>query len=126
MAKEPDFSGEEMHLPQNQPTKKSSGDSFLSKYWLPIILILVIVATALIYYFFFYVKTPTPIPETNLRPSLETNQEPESTTAKAEIQAFGAMSTSNELNSIEADLLGTDLTNLETEIPAIDSELNSN
>ncbi len=122
MAKEPDFNGEEMHLP-NKAAKLSGPSQKVQNLGRVLLLLIVIAACALVYYFYFYKQNPVAIEPTNLRPSLETNKEPETPTAIAEIQAFSTLSTSNELGPIEADLLGTDLTNLETEIPAIDSEL---
>jgi hypothetical protein len=59
------------------------------------------------------------------RPSAQENNEPESTTAEAEVETLGAMSTSDELGAIESDLVGTpfetevfeaSLQNIETEL----------
>ena len=58
-----------------------------------------------------------------MRPTYETNKEPESTTAKAQVDTLGVMSTSDELGAIEADLESTSLTNLDTELIPIDQEL---
>jgi hypothetical protein len=65
---------------------------------------------------------PTPAP---VRPTAQMNNEPESTTAEAETESFGAMSTSDELNAIEADLESTNLDSLERELIQIDTELNA-
>ncbi len=64
-------------------------------------------------------NTPT------FRPTKEQNNEPESTTAEAEVETLGAMSTSDELGAIESDLASTPfddetfnarLENVETEL----------
>lgn len=57
------------------------------------------------------------------RPAPEENNEPESTNAEAEVETMGALSTSNSIEAIEADLESTDLESLDTELDAIDSEL---
>jgi hypothetical protein len=44
---------------------------------------------------------------TETRPTSEANNEPESTTAEAEVETLGAMSTSDEIDAIEADLEST-------------------
>lgn len=59
------------------------------------------------------------------RPTTEMNQEPESTTSRAQAEASMVLSTSNELSAIEADLLSTDLTTLINELTVIDNELGS-
>ncbi len=68
-----------------------------------------------------YILTPNALAiETPLRPTEAMNQEPESESARAQAEAAAALSTSNELPAIEADLLSTDLSNLESELGAID------
>lgn len=57
------------------------------------------------------------------RPTAEMNNEPESTTAKAQVESLGALSTSDELSAIEADIESTDLSSLETELLQIETEL---
>ncbi len=66
-----------------------------------------------------YLLTPAPVILDNV---IQTppNLEPESTTAQAQVEAASVLSTSNELYAIEADLMSTDLSNLESEIVAID------
>jgi uncharacterized protein HemX len=59
------------------------------------------------------------------RPTAEENNEPESTTAEAQADAMGVVSTSDEINAIEADLESTDLDTLDAELQAIENELNS-
>ncbi len=65
-----------------------------------------------------------PMEETSIqRPTPEENNEPESNTADAQIQALETVSTSNEIEAIEADIESTELDSLDAELNAIDSEL---
>jgi hypothetical protein len=59
------------------------------------------------------------------RPTAEENNEPESTNAEAEVETMGALSTSNEIEAIEADIESTDLDALDAELDAIDAELDA-
>jgi hypothetical protein len=59
------------------------------------------------------------------RPTAEENNEPESTTAEARVQASQTLSSSDELSSIEADLTGTDDLELEADFAAIESVLDN-
>ncbi len=78
-----------------------------------------------IYWIFIKDKTEisTPIP---LRPTPETNREPESPTAYAQVGSLNTLSTSDELGAIEADLESTNLDSLLLEINAIEAELTKN
>ena len=59
------------------------------------------------------------------RPTPEQNNEPESTTAEAHVETLGAMSTSDEIDAIEADLEATTMNDevFEAELGTIDAEL---
>ncbi|MFT5849475.1 MAG: hypothetical protein ACI9H6_000283 [Patiriisocius sp.] len=59
------------------------------------------------------------------RPTVEENNEPESTTAEAQVETMQAVSTSNEIEAIEADIESTDLDALDAELNAIDAELDA-
>ncbi len=63
-----------------------------------------------------------PAPEAT-RPSAADNNEPESTTAEAQVGNFQVVSNSDELSAIEADLESTNLDALDAELTAIDAEL---
>lgn len=93
----------------------------------PILFILVVLLLGILggmYYWFTILQNQatTPVP-TTLRPTPEQNNEPESTTAEAQVEALNTMSTSDELNAIEADLESTNLDGLEAELQAIEAEL---
>jgi len=59
------------------------------------------------------------------RPTAEENNEPESTTADAQVQALETVSISNEIEAIEADIESTNLDALDAELEAIDAELDA-
>lgn len=59
------------------------------------------------------------------RPTAEENNEPESNNAEADVQTLDTMSTSDELDAIEADLDSTNLDTLDADLNAIDAELDA-
>jgi len=85
-------------------------------------LLLVALFASLIYWYI-VANRPLPAAPTPLRPTYETNREPESTNAQAQVDSFGVMSTSDELGAIEADLESTNLDALEAEMIQINEEL---
>lgn len=99
--------------PNETITKKSS--------WPKLFLILLIIS--LIFFFFFRSAPPPNDRSTTLRPTPETNREPESPTAYAEVQTLNTLSPSDELSAIEADLKSTNLDILNKEMVIIENEL---
>lgn len=67
----------------------------------------------------------SPAPVVIERPTPEDNNEPESTTADAQIQTLETVSTSDELSAIEADIDSTNLDEIDAELEAIDAELDA-
>lgn len=65
-------------------------------------------------------QSPQP---TVTRPTTEENNEPESTNAEADVETLGAMSTSDELDAIEADLGSTIISDPEADLTAVETEL---
>ncbi len=59
------------------------------------------------------------------RPTAEQNNEPESANAEATVETLGALSTSDEIDAIEADLESTLLSNetLDADLQAVEAEL---
>ena len=53
------------------------------------------------------------------------NNEPETPRAEADKQIMGTVSSSDELETIEADLMSTNLDSLDTELNQIETELNA-
>ena len=62
------------------------------------------------------VASPTPVAT---RPTAAENNEPESTNAEADLTVIQALSTSDEITAIEADLFGTDIEGLDPEITTL-------
>lgn len=95
----------------------------------PILLLLVVLLVSVLggmYYWFTVVRTNTPITyPTGLRPSALQNNEPESTTAEAQAEAMGVVSTSDEIPAIESDVESTDLESLDAELNAIEAEIDA-
>lgn len=125
----PDLSGEEMKMPENStsttpPTKEDS--NAVSGLVIAVLAILLIAILGGMYVWFSQltneVAAPAPAVE---RPTAEENNEPESTTAEAAVATQGALSTSDEIAAIEADIEATDLDGLDAELTAIDAELDA-
>lgn len=128
--KEPDFSGEEMKMPESAvpETPNATGEEKSSMgFVIAILAILLIAILAGLFYWYTLImqqaNTPAPAPAT--RPTAEENNEPESTTAEVETEAMNVVSTSDELSVIEADIESTDLDSLDAELQAIDAELDA-
>lgn len=126
-SKVPDLSGEEMKMPENSFSGPSTTEEPATTVHGLIIALLVIVLLAILagmYYWFSQltteVATPAPVVE---RPTAQENNEPESTTAEAAVETQSALSTSDEIAAIEADIEATDLDTLDAELNAIDAEL---
>lgn len=122
---EPQFTGEAMKVPGGSKPVTASVGTAVNRgplFGLIIALLffaLVLILAGLVLWNYLLVPSSVVI-DTPERPTAEMNQEPESTTARAQTEAAAALSTSNELPAIEADLLSTDLSSLESELTAID------
>lgn len=93
-----------------------------------LVLLLVLLLSVLggMYYWFSVVRTNTPVTSpTSLRPSAAQNNEPESTSAEAQAEAYGVVSTSDEIPAIESDVESTNLDSLDAELDAIESEIDA-
>jgi hypothetical protein len=92
----------------------------------PVLAVLILVLLILLgglYYWFITLSVAPSMAPTPIRPTAEQNNEPESTTAEVQTETLGVMSTSNELDAIEADVEATNLDTLDAELQAIDAEL---
>jgi hypothetical protein len=124
----PDFSGEEMKMPENtdaQPEVKQSTGVVNGPLLIILTLLLVLILGGMYYWFnSLSVTVPVATPAVE-RPAVEENNEPESTTAEAQVETLQAVSTSDEISAIEADIEATDLDSLDAELNAIDAELDA-
>lgn len=126
----PDISGEEMKMPENLNATEGSSHSTapLNGIIIVILVLLLVFILGGLYIWFsqLMLNTDQSVAPTNTgieRPTAAENNEPESTTAEAAVEAAQAMSTSDEIAAIEADIEATDLDALDAELNAIDAEL---
>lgn len=126
--KEPEFEGEPMRLPENveysDPAASTGGVP------LGIISLLLACLVAIIgglgYWYYVVMTMPIEGPARATRPSVEMNNEPESTTAEARTNAAGIVSTSDEPDALLSDTESTpEINNLTPEIILIENELNA-
>lgn len=113
-----------MHMPEGElaiDTTEKSSSILNGPTLLILIFILVLILGGLVWWYF--LLTNQPLPTIGLRPTAEQNNEPESTTAEARTATMEAVSTSDELNAIAADLTGTTIPPLEADFAAIESVL---
>jgi len=122
----PDFSNEEMKMPESAivQSARQKEPSIINGPLLIILALLLVLILGGMYYWFgsLNATTPAPVPT---RPTAEQNNEPESTTAEAQVQTTQAVSTSDEISAIEADLEATNLDSLDAGINDIEAELDA-
>ncbi len=122
---EPNFEGEEMHLPTAKVSSLPADDT-PRLLTLPIIVLLFLILVAILggfYYWYTIVMSEQVVTETGTRPTDEQNNEPESTTAEARTGLMDVVSTSDELDAISADAQSTNLEDLTSEIAPIEADL---
>ena len=122
----PDFSNEEMKMPENavvQTNTQSESSSVVNGPLLITLAVLLILILGGMYYWFATLNAPAPVAPVVERPTAAQNSEPESTTAEAQTETTQAVSTSDELSAIEADLEATNLESMDAEMEAIDAEM---
>jgi hypothetical protein len=128
MSKPPTFKTDELKIPASSlasVTQRPLEKSRLAPLILLTLVVLLLVVLAGLYYWQQLLTTTPLVPSASLRPTAEQNQEPESTTARAQTDIISTLSTSNEITAIEADLGSTNLNSLDSELQAIDAELQS-
>ena len=93
----------------------------------PIIILLIVLLVAILggmsYWFTMMHKEVSPVTPLGQRPTAAENNEPESTTAEAQAESMGVVSSSDEIPAIEADVESTNLDSLEAELDTIDAEI---
>jgi len=122
----PDFSNEEMKMPENavvQTNTRTESDSVINGPLLITLAVLLVLILGGMYYWFASLNAPAPVAPAAERPTAEQNNEPESTTAEAQTETTQAVSTSDELSAIEADLEATNLESMDSEMEAIDAQM---
>lgn len=126
MAHKKSFKKEELKMPKEQfgVTNHEDGPSYLGIILGVLIIILICILGGLYMWSEILKKNEIQqiVPEST-RPTAEKNNEPESTNAEAEVETLNALSPSNELGAIEADLGSTIITDPEVDLTAVETEL---
>lgn len=125
---EPNFEGEEMKMPVGaiETPIEGSGTRVLTG---PIIILLFLILAAILgglyYWYSIVISTSTIQAPVLTRPTTTQNQEPETTTATAQAQSADVVSTSDNLDAIEADAQSTDLNSIDTDLTTIDTNVSA-
>ena len=123
----PDFEGETMKMPENTDlveTNEQSSSIITAPLLFTLGVLLVLILAGMFYWFNFAINEPNLIPAVEAeRPTAEENNEPESTTAEAQVETMQAVSTSDELSAIESDIEATLLDGMVSELDTIDAEI---
>jgi len=119
-----DVSKEELTMPKEDFGKNKKGEPSYTGILLGVLIVILILILGGLYMWNQQLQEnanilPTPIEQ---RPTVEQNNEPESTNAEAEIETLGAMSTSDELDAIGADLESTTVSDTNSDFNAIEAE----
>ena len=126
---EPVVSDAEMKMPEE--SFGATGEGSDKTTHLGIILgILIVLLVLILGGLYLWGTTLTSTPDVQVapvaeRPTAEENNEPESSTADAQVQALETVSTSNEIDAIAADIESTNLDALDAELADIDAELDA-
>lgn len=122
---EPNFEGEAIHMPEGTGAVAAKEKSVPMAVILLLFVALLALLVGLYVWYTAMLAQPIVVSDPSLRPTAEENNEPESTTAEAQADSLTVVSSSNELDAIEADIKSTDLSTLESELTAIDGEINT-
>ncbi len=121
---EPNFEGEEMKIPATMKVAATAptNASLVSG---PILILLFAILLALLggIYYWYTILMSEPIIAPATRPTAEMNNEPESTTAEARTGATDVVSTSDELDAIQADIESTRFEDIDDGFTAVENEL---
>lgn len=128
VAAEPIIADSEMKIPDEaMRVSHTSDDQAALPIVLGVIIILLVLVLAGLYLWGTTLRgVPTPTDTSAIgRPTAEENNEPESNTADAQVEALETVSTSNTLEAIEADVESTNLDAIDAELGAIDAEFDA-
>lgn len=125
---EPIISEEEMKMPEDAFSSNVGGSDKSTHLGviLGILIVILVLILGGLYLWGTTMQNGSDLPApTAQRPTDEENNEPESTNAEADVDTSAALSTSNELDAIEADIESTNLDQLDAELDTIDAELDT-
>jgi zona occludens toxin (predicted ATPase) len=121
---EPNFDGEEMKVPATmQAVAETNPNTSLVSG--PILILLFAILAALLggIYYWYTILMSEPLTAIPTRPTAEMNNEPESTTAEARTDATDVVSTSDELDALQADIESTRFDDIDDGFAAIETEI---
>ena len=122
----PDLSHEEMKLPENSTTQALASNKPESSAGRMIIVMLVLLLIAiLVGMYYWFSQLPVKLSSVEELPMIEVNNEPESSATETATASQQTVSPSDEIATIEADLIATDLESLDAELNAIEAELDT-
>jgi hypothetical protein len=125
-----EFSKEELKMPEERfgTVAPEEHSSFLAVFLGILILTLMLILAGLYMWSQDLQEKQAPQIQapTALRPTPEENNEPESNNAEAEVETTAALSTSDEISALEADIQASTIETLDSDVPAIEAELMSN
>lgn len=121
---EPNFDGEEMKVPavMQVVAETNPNTSLVSG---PILLLLFAILAAMLggIYYWYTILMSEPLAIIPTRPTAEMNNEPESTTAEARTGATDVVSTSDELDALQADIESTRFDDIDDGFAAIETAI---
>jgi len=121
----PEFSEAEMRMPESNLAPEVTEHHNRVGLVLGLLIVLLVLILGGLYLWYstaFQTLAPEPTVE---RFVPEMPNEPEMQNADAEVQKLNTVSTSNEIEAIEADIESTDLDQMDAELQAIDAELDA-
>lgn len=126
---EPVISDDELKMPEETfgNVTPSDQDSSYLVFILGALIVILVLLLGGLYLWSSTMNQEIPIPSmSNERPTAEENNEPESNNAEADVETAAAMSTSDSLDAIEADLNSTELNDLDSGLNEIQIEMEAN
>lgn len=120
----PEFNESELRMPEHTIAPEVTEHHNRIGLILGLLIVLLVLILGGLYLWYSTAFMPTPIgqPEGE-RFVPEMPNEPEMQNAEAEVQKLNTVSTSNEIEAIEADIESTDLDQMDAELNAIEAEL---
>ena len=122
----PEFKASKMHMPERGLAPEVTEHHNRVGLILGLLIVLLVLILGGLYLWYSAAFAPTPIAQPEGERFVpEMPNEPEMQNADAEVQKLNTVSTSNEIEAIEADIESTDLEQMDAELNSIDAELDA-
>ena len=118
-----EFTADEMRMPENTLAPEVVAHHNRVGLILGLLIVLLVLILGGLYLWYSAAFQPALMPQPEERFVPEMPNEPEMQNADAEVQKLNTVSTSNEIDAIEADVNSTDLDQMDAELNSIDAEL---